>query len=501
MRTPALVACFGIADPGSRDGGTVSLAWGQRSMAEIARPRLNLLTASQREAIHEASLTILARSGLRLDSERARAVCAKGGARIDGDRVYFDRERVAAAIASAPGTIDIFDRRGQPAFRLGDGETRFGSGVTNLWLQDPMTDELSPFSRADMGRCVRLCQALPNYDVISTLGVIRDLPPEVADLYAVLEMVANSTKPLVLLISDESLFPRALALLDAVRGDLGEKPFVIPYLNPVTPLVINEGTSDKLLDSAARSIPVIYSNYGMSGMTTPLPVAGALALLNAELLGGLVLSQMAKPGAPIILGSLPMYFDMKTMIDFYDPQTHLIDLACAEMMAGYGLPHAGTSGSGDGWGPDLLAAGATWMNQVTSVIGRVGLAPFVGSTLNSKAYSPAMTVYGDEVIGAARLFARGFPVDADSIGADEAVEALAGEGHFLTAPSTLKSYRSAYYPSIFPRIGLEKWVELGRPRADARVRERARDLLAGAPAPGDRDEIVARGEALIECRS
>lgn len=469
-------------------------------MQDIARPRLSILTATQREAVHEASLTILARSGLRFDSARARAVCAKGGARVEGERVYFDAALVDAAIDSAPATVDIFDRRGKPAFRLGDGETRFGSGVTNLWFQDPLTDELTPFSRADMGRCVRLCQALPNYDVISTLGVIRDLPPEVADLYAVLEMVANSTKPLVILISDESLFPRALEMLDAVRGDLGEKPFVIPYLNPVTPLVVNEGTSDKLLDSAERSIPVIYSNYGMSGMTTPLPCAGALALLNAELLGGLVLSQLAKPGAPIILGSLPMYFDMKTMIDFYDPQTHLINLGCADMMAGYGLPHAGTSGSGDGWGPDLLAAGSSWTNQVTSVIGQVGLAPFVGSVLNSKAYSPAMTVYGNEVIGAARLFARGFAVDSAALGAEEAIEALAGEGHFLTAPSTLASYKSAYYPSIFPRIGLEKWVELGRPQANARVRQRAQELLENAPAPEDRDEIIARGETLITRR-
>ena len=466
-------------------------------MQDIARPRLTLLSNAQRNSVHEASLTILARSGLRLDSERARDVCRKGQARVEGDRVYFDRELVEAALESAPATIEIFDRRGQPAFRLGDGVTRFGSGVTNLWYQDPLTDELSPFSRADMGRCVRLCQALPNYDVISTLGVIRDLPPEIADLYAVLEMVANSTKPLVLLISDESLFPKALALLDAVRGDLGERPFIIPYLNPVTPLVVNEGTSDKLLDSAARSIPVIYSNYGMSGMTTPLPCAGALALLNAELLGGLVLSQLAKPGAPIILGSLPMYFDMKTMIDFYDPQTHLINLGCAEMMADYGIPHAGTSGSGDGWGPDLLAAGASWMNQVTSVMGQVGLAPFVGSVLNSKAYSPAMTVYGDEVIGAVRLFAQGFSVDSASIGAEEAIEQLATEGHFLTSPSTLASYRSAYYPSIFPRIGLEKWVDLERPRANARVRERARDLIAQAPAPEDQEEILAKGEDLI----
>ena len=466
-------------------------------MENIARPRLTLLRSDQVEAVHEASLVILAESGLRVDSDRARKVYAAGGARIEGDRVYFTRELVDAAIETAPATIDIFDRAGQPAFQLGDGETRFGVGVTNLWYQDPATDELAPFTRSHMERSVRLCQALPSYDVISTLGVLRDLPPQVADLYAVLEMVANSTKPLVLLISDEKLYPQVLKLLDAVRGDLGEKPFAIPYLNPITPLVVNEGTSDKLLDSVERSIPAIYSNYGMAGMTAPLTCAGALAFLNAELLGGLVLAQLAKPGAPVILGSLPMFFDMKTMIDFYDPQTILINLACAEMMAHYEIPHAGTSGSGEGWGPDLLSAGASWMNQVTSLIGKVGLAPFVGSTLNSKAYSPAMTVYGDEVIGASRLFAQGFVVDEASLGAAEAVEQFAAEGHFLMAPSTLERYKNAYYPSLFPKIGLEKWVENGSPRADSLVRERALDLLANAPAPDDHDEVLGIGEELI----
>src|SRR5574341_350744 len=204
-------------------------------MENVARPRLKFLTEDQMQAVHEASLRILAESGLRVDSERARRVYARGGARVEDDRVYFARELVESAIETAPATIDIFDRRGEPAFRLGDGETRFGVGVTNLWYQDPATDELTPFARSHMERSVRLSQALPNYDVISTLGVLRDLPPAVADLYAVLEMVANSTNPLVLLISDEKLYPQVLKLIDAVRGDLGEKPFAIPYLNPITP--------------------------------------------------------------------------------------------------------------------------------------------------------------------------------------------------------------------------------------------------------------------------
>jgi trimethylamine--corrinoid protein Co-methyltransferase len=148
----------------------------------------------------------------------------------------------------------------------------------------------------------------------------------VADLYAVLEMVANAEKPLVLLISDESLFPAVLDLLETVHGDVGTKPFVLPYLNPITPLAINEGTSDKLLDSVARGIPAIYSNYGMAGMTTPITCAGTLAFLNAELLAGLVLSQLARQGAPVILGSLPMFFEMRHVVDFYDPQSFLINV-------------------------------------------------------------------------------------------------------------------------------------------------------------------------------
>jgi trimethylamine--corrinoid protein Co-methyltransferase len=462
------------------------------------RPRLTLLSSSHIEAVHEGSLRLLRELGLRVDSERARRVLARAGTRIEGDRVYFERDVVEWAIRVSPPSIDVFDRRGREAFRLGEGQgrTRFGTGVTNLWYQDPATDELFPFHREHMVAGVRLSQTLPSYDVISTLGVLRDLPPSVADLYAVLEMVANSTKPLVLLISDERLFPTVLELLDTLHGDAGAKPFVIPYLNPITPLSINEGTSDKLLDSIDRGIPAIYSNYGMAGMTTPITCAGTLAFLNAELLAGLVLSQLAREGAPVILGSLPMFFEMKHVVDFYDPQSFLINLACAEMMAHYRLPHAGTSGSGEGYGPDLPAAATQWMNQVTSVLGRVGLAPFVGSSLNSKAFSPALTVYGDEVIGQARLFASGFTVDEASIGVDEAIAAMKQEGHFLMTPTTLERYQTATFASMFPHIGLEKWQE-ERPRAELLLRERTRDLMAEVEPPEDHDDLLARGQAFI----
>lgn len=77
-------------------------------------------------------------------------------------------------------------------------------------------------------------------------------------------------------------------------------------------------------------------------------MVGALAVLNAELLAGLVLAQLIREGAPVILGSLPASFDMHTMMSYYGAETMLLNLACGEMMAHYGVPHCGTSGSGGG---------------------------------------------------------------------------------------------------------------------------------------------------------
>jgi len=468
--------------------------------SRFARPRITLLSEEHIHLIHEGSLKVLENTGVLVESQRARDVYSRGGASvlINEDRVKFKREVVEWAMDSAPGSYDVYNRRGEKCFTIGDGNpTRFGNGVTNLFYQDPVTDRLSQFSRKHMELGVRLAESLTQYDVISTLGVLRDLPPQTADLFAVLEMAANSTKPLVLLISDEKLFPQVLQLLDRIHGDVGNRPFIIPYLNPVTPMKINEGTSDKLLDSIERGIAAIYSNYGMAGMSTPITPAGALTFLNAELMAGVVLSQLARRGAPVICGSLPAYFDMKTMVDFMDTQSFLINLGCAEMMSYYGIPHAGTSGSGEGWGPDLLAAGVNWTNHLTSLMGKSGLAPFVGSGLNSKAYMPAQTVFANDVIAQARIFAEGFPVDSRSVGADEIIHEMAENGHFLMSESTLEVYKNAYYQGIFPRISLERWEELENPRMENLLRERTVELLTNQEPPEDHDELIKKGEEYI----
>ena len=174
----------------------------------IVKPNLTVLNPEQIEQVHEYSLQILETTGVRVDSPKARRLLARaiGSEAIDGDRVCLPSELIDWALQAAPSSVDVYDRTGSHVFSL-PGRARFGIGVTDLYFQDPETDAVDTFKRQHMVSSVRLGDALSGFDMISTIGIIQDVPPQAADLYATLQMTANTTKPLIILVSDESTFP------------------------------------------------------------------------------------------------------------------------------------------------------------------------------------------------------------------------------------------------------------------------------------------------------
>jgi trimethylamine--corrinoid protein Co-methyltransferase len=463
------------------------------------RPRLTLMNEEQIQEAHANVLKVLSETGVRVDSpDILQLLERKLGLKSRDQIIRFPPEVVEDAIKSAPKTIDVHDRRGEHKLKLGEDHLRFGVGVTALYYQEPVDDKLELFTRRNFQDLVRLGSALPLYDVISTVGIVRDVKVELTDLYGSLEHISNTTKPMVLLVSDEDKFPAVLEMFEKLHGDLGAKPFIIPYFNPVSPLGMNAGTVDKMKLAIERGLPIIFSNYSMAGASTPLTPAGTLTLLMAELLAGLVISQTIKKGAPILLGMLPVYFDMRTLLNFYDPQSILVSVACSEMMKHYGIPHCSTSGSGTGWGMDLIAADTYWMNTLALLLSSGHLAPFIGDSLSSKSISPTTIVHVHEIIDQSLRFANGFQLDDVNSALNE-IHKVGPGGSFLNQPSTLKNYKTGYYVSrVYPRYNMEKWLEAGAPPARQVLREKTQDLLADLPIPDDHDELIGKGEEFIK---
>jgi len=469
------------------------------SQPTLVQPKINVLDEEHINQIHEYALTILAQTGLKVESEKAlKLLAGHSGVKASGDRATFEREVVEWAIQAAPSYFDVYNRLGEHVFRMGDDRTRFGIGCTTLHYQDPISGKTVPFNRKHMVKMVRLGHVLPKYDTVATIGILQDIPPDVADLYATLEMVANTTKPLVVLVSDENLFPATLDMLEHLTGKLAEKPYILPYFNPITPLVINRGTSDKMFATIERGLPFFYNSYGLSGMTSPITPAGVLAMLVAEQLAGLTLAQVIKEGTPIVLGFLPAYIDMQSMVNFYDPTSYFLNLAGAEIMAYYDIPYSGTGGGATGWGPDFMTAASYWMNHLPALMSKVDFVGFVGNTMTGKVFSPVNVVMGHEIITQALKFAEGCTLDDENVGLSDILEQGPG-GHFLSTPLTRKHVRQAYYKSpIYPRFTFEEWSKLGQPDAVTMLKEYARDLLETLTAPEDYKELIKKGEKFIQ---
>jgi len=468
------------------------------------KPEINVMTPEQKDKVHHDALKILEETGINVDEQVARKRFEKALGKTSKDlRIRIPRETVQWAIDTAPSCIQIHDRTGANCFELkGDGtqEAVFGIGVTNLHYQDPMDNNIMPFTRNHMTRAVNLGHQLNSFDFISTPGIIQDMPPEKSDVYGVLELMANTTKPFMMLISSWDSFLPALDLCEHLHGDLSTQPFIMPYVNPITPLVLNSETTMKMDASIRRGLPFVFSNYGMSGATCPITPAGTLALLTAELLAGLVYSQLVKEGSPIILGSLPAAFDMKHAGSFYSPQTLLLNLTCAEMMTYYNIPHCGTSGSGNGWGADLLASTTLSINHFTSCLGKVGMVPFVGGNFDSLVFSPELVVYSDDLIQQSRTFASGFSLEDDSVGFSD-ISAIGPGGNYLMSGLTAAHFRESQFSSnIWPFLTLDKWKEMGEIKAGKILNTKTCDLLNNSEQtrPDDHGDILSKGESYLD---
>jgi len=444
-----------------------------------------LLGDEHLERIHAASLEILRDPGIRVTTEDARALLLDAGCRAsDGDLVSIPAALVERAIASAPTTFTLFDRDGGPAIRLGAGEgTHFSPGVTALNYIDPGTGESRPFTFRDVADVARVADALPNMSFVTTPGVVRatdTVPQALVNQHEFLAMVTNTTKPLVVLIADGQALGDVFEMAAAVVGgaeELRQTPFVMPYLNPVSPLLFNPETLDKLLLAARWGIPVCLQSAPQVGATSPVTYAGAAALSNAESLAGLVLAQLAREGTPFVTGAVPMVVDMRTgNASSGGPLAMSLMIAAAELARRYGLPSLGIGGGGDAKLDDEQAFLESAFYAFGSTLGGVDLVFDVGNLEAGLAHSPTVMVVTDEIVGMLRRGLSGFEVDDETL-ALETVRAVGVGETYLGQAHTLRHFRELFTPTLLSIEDRRTWADLGSTTLRARARARIEEIL------------------------
>jgi trimethylamine--corrinoid protein Co-methyltransferase len=470
-----------------------------------ARPQLRFLTDDQLDRIHETSLEILARPGMRITTEPARKLLADAGCPIDGEDVSFPRALVEWAISVAPEDFTWFGRDGGD-ITFGADEPHWGAGVTCLSYLDPRDATPHTYTLPYMAEVATLVDALPNIDFLATPGVARataDMPQEIVNQEEFFAMATHTTKPLMVLIADHPELRDILEMAAIVRGGrdaLRERPFVIPYLNPVSPGLFNPETLDKLLLAAEWGVPIICQPAPQVGATTPMTLAGAMALSNAESLAGLVLAQLANEGNPYIVGIIPMALDMRTgAATAAGPIAPLLQYANVQLARRYGLPIHADGGNSDAKLFDEQATLEATFYAVTSALAGVDIM-FDGGCLEAGLlWSPELLVILDEIVDLCRSMMRGFDIDDESLALETIREVGIGD-IYLGHDHTLAHFRDMWLPTLMSWDGRTDWQAKGATTLGQRVNARTIELLDTHEATPIADDVQAAMREVIDAR-
>jgi trimethylamine--corrinoid protein Co-methyltransferase len=465
---------------------------------ETVRPTLRVLSDEQIGAIHNTSLDILGRTGIVMKNRAARELLLQTGAWESGDRIKIPELVVMDALASAPSRIPMHDRLGQLTMPLEDGKVFFGPGSDCPFTIDVETGERRQPVLQDLERIARLCDGLDQMDFIMSMGTPTDVPTLDHYFHSFVAMIRGSVKPNVYTARDradmEDIFQIACAIAGG-EAELREKPFLMLYAEPISPLLFNDESVDKLLFCAERGIPVTYPPSPNTGGGGPVTLAGALALGNAEILVGLILTQLVRPGTPFLYGMNTAALDMKSAIVAYGaPEWPLGMVACADLGRYYGLPVWGAAGATDSKVVDAQAGMEATVTVMAAFLSRCNLNHDVGYIEYGSTSSMEMLVVADEIIREIRYVAGGIEVSERTL-AREAIHRARPGGGFLADDHTLDNWKWAQWrPGLIDRMRYDTWVKKGSKDMTTRANERAREILDEhevPPLPDEAEQVIS----------
>ncbi len=461
-----------------------------------------ILGAAAREAIGGAALDILDGTGCKVENQRGLELLAKAGARVDGSRVRLGAELVERALSSAPGNVTIADREGGPAMELGGRRVYFGTGSDCVYTRDLESGERRKARRADIVDFARVSEKLENVSFVMSMALPEDVPGKRLDVEEFAAMLLATRKPITftaLSIAGLDRIWRMSAAAAPGEAEHAARPHLVLYAEPVSPLVHIGLSVEKLLYSAEKGLPVAYSPGSMGGGTIPITCAGAVALSVAEILSGLVIHQLARPGAPFVFGGAIGVLDMSTTVNAYGPpEAAQWGTALVEMGRHYGLPTWSTAGCSDSKLFDGQAAAESALMISWAALGGANLVHDVGYLESGMTSSLPMLVASDELISVVKRMAGRVHLDRESL-AVEAVERVGPGGNFLEDEHTLEHFRREHwFASLADRDNFDGWQARGGTDYAERCRARCRELLAGPHEGGAGEETARRVSAILE---
>ncbi len=447
-------------------------------------PRLDVWSEEQADAVHEAAMTLLEEIGVRFLYEPALQRFRAAGVPVEGDLVRLDRGFVTEQLVLAPEVFEVHGRSPERSVTIGGPHTALAPTGGAPFVLDPDGVRRSP-SAADHAMFVRFTHVVPQFH-LNESGIVEpdDLPVPSRHLDMDLDVLRWSDKPYFPVgatyeSSADSVELAAIAF--GGREAIAARPVMLGIVNPISPLLFDERMAGSAIAYAEGGQPVVFMPFVFAGGTAPLGLAGAVAQMAAEVLAGLCLVQLVRPGNPVVFGSSVSELNLRDGQPVYATAGHgLAMLASGQMARRYRLPFRGGGGFTSSPTPDVRAMQeslmALWPALLSGPNVILHAAGWVEGSLASSIEKMAQDVAALEVFE--RILAADLPVDEESLALDAFREVGPG-GTFLGAKHTLRNFRGAAARQGEGPLGPKEWLDRYEdPGLDTAVQEALLDFVA-----------------------
>ena len=458
------------------------------------RPRLDMLAPELIDRIIDEAKRVLAETGMEIRGPEMRRRLLEAGLPTDasGQRVLFPRDVVERAIATAPASFWLYDRDGNPHADIGGDRVHFVPGSSGLKWLDHRTGEVRLATSTDFVEYVRLGDGLPHIPYLATaFSTNADIEPQVSDAWRLYMILTNTRKPVVSGAFTEHGVPRMAELMQLFRGgrtDLIARPMSIFTITATGNFRYSEDSCQNLIDCVEAGIPVEIVPVTLMGLIAPVTTVGATVFHTIDVLAGITMAQIIRPGAPVLFGGAPATFHMKVASSPMSAIEALaLDAAYVAVGKSLDLPTQSYMALSDGPILDAQAGAETFGSALIAALAGVNSVSGPGMLDFLLVFNLPKLVFDDEMCGQALRFVREIKV-TDDLPVGPLVDQLMVDQHLIMAEHTSAHWPTELYlPSaVIDRDNRENWLKAGGldtyQRASGEVDRR---LAAYRPVPTD----------------
>jgi len=466
----------------------------------MSKPRISFLSESEIEAIHDASLRVLERTGIKVMSKLALDILKKAGAKVDYETGHatLHRRLVEEALKMAPRTVKYSARNPKYDFVLNRQKSHFcatgGSPLTVDWE----TGKQRYSTSEDIARCASIADYLDHVDLIWSLGTSSDVPAPVRYMVGMYTSLRNCEKHFE---GDSTTGKEAqyqieiAAAIVGGREELRKRPIFSVVICTLSPLYYDKGMTEASIELGRAGIPVVIYPMPITGGTGPATLAGTMVVNNAEFLGGLVIQEFASPGAPVVYAAGVGTIDFKTGSNMPSPESSLMHLGLNQVVHYYDLPsEIGVTGGTAAKVLDTQAGYERARTILTHILTTPDIALGLGGLERSRMTSAEALVIDNEIIDYALRFVEGFEVNDDTLAVD-IIDKVGPGGIYLGEKHTVQHFRERWMSRLSDISSYETWEKQGSRSIDEVARDKVREILAThkvAPLPEDVEKEIGR---------